>query len=304
MNSYPNSPAAPPPLSTPTDTTESPPTLRRATRADLPDIALCLAHAFLDFELYEHFLASRREHFEEYYRYLLMRIKGIWAEPNSRFYVAETYVRSEEAMASGNSEHRSSTAVRRIIGFAAWEADGATNPLAVEWRAERDTWSNAIERYLLPLEQKYTRYFLNRVADHVTLLHLRSLFSGNFKTVPFTLHLAFLVTHPSHRGIGAGGMLLEHGLREFARPHGLPVVLESSLAGWKFYEYKAFKVCKWVRISKAKGGWTKGEEYDMPVMIWEPDGMEGQWVEEDGKGGWKLRQGLEAEATTVDRTVA
>ena len=64
-------------------------TLRPATRADLPDIARLHAAAFMTFEIYHWIMPDRALYPEEFYRYLLLRDKLLFAEPHIRFLIAE-----------------------------------------------------------------------------------------------------------------------------------------------------------------------------------------------------------------------
>lgn len=294
-------------------------------------MASVLAAGFLDFELYDHFLPHRRAQYAQFYRFMLMRLRQLFSGPVYRFIVAETVtvLRHNASVADSSSGPAENNSIPKlsIVGFAVWEAMGSNNPLADLWRSEGydadggpgRSWRRlphaltaAIEGPLLGLEYMYVKMFLNKVCDHVTLRHMISLLHHNFDALSAALHLQFLCIHPGYQGGGVGGILLDWGLR-LARQWTLPTVLESSLAGYRFYERNGFKAVLMVRIG---GGDVDGEEleaangtekqngqashatrhgaksYDMPVMVWEPEGHEGQWVESDGKGGWKLRDGV------------
>jgi len=285
-------------------------TLRPATRADLPDIARLHAAAFMTFEIYHWIMPDRALYPEEFYRYLLLRDKLLFAEPHIRFLIAEApRAAVEDAIAAraGKGKARTAesdrdgvraTASRRrdgadrqecgltsadppqqemvTLAFACYEALGST-PLSTRWRSDPSFpfTSASIDRFLLPLERAYVRYFLNHVADYSAFTTLRARFAASFADVPGErlLHLQFLITGPQYEGLGAGGKLLEWG-QELARREGLCMGLESSYAARVFYERRGFRKVKELVIEEWKEG--RGREATItPIMLWEPQGMEG-----------------------------
>jgi len=287
-------------------------TIRPATRADLPDIARLHAAAFMTFEIYGWIMPDRAVYPEEFYRYLLLRDKLLFAEPHIRFLIAEAPKadvkdavaaragkgKGKDRMPQSDLEAVRDTASRRRDGadrqaqsqasanpqqqemvplaFACYEALGET-PLSIRWRSDPSFPSTTayLDRFLLPLERSYVRYFLNHVADYSAFTTLRARFAASFADVPGEklLHLQFLITGPEYEGLGAGGRLLGWG-QELATKEGLCLGLESSYAANKFYERRGFRKVKQLVIEEWKEGYNR-DTTTTPIMLWEPEGMEG-----------------------------
>jgi len=286
--------------------------VRPATRSDLPDIARLHAAAFMSFEIYGWIMPDRELYPEEFYRYLLLRDKLLFAEPHVRFLIAEAPRMDVERAVAARAAKRAgknrppqsdleavrATASRRRDGadrqaqgqasadppaqemvplaFACYEALGST-PLSARWRADPSFPSTIayIDRLLLPLQRSYVRYFLNHVADYSAFTALRARFAASFADVPGEglLHLQFLITGPEYEGLGAGGKLLEWG-QDLATRERLCLGLESSYRARLFYERRGFRMVKELVIEEWKEGW-KRETTRTPIMLWEPEGMEG-----------------------------
>lgn len=95
-------------------------------------------------------------------------------------------------------------------------------------------------------------------------------------------HLGLLCVSPKHQRRGIGGLLLKHG-QAMATDEKLPLTLEASIAGRKLYLRSGFKCVDEVKLC---------EEFADALMVWEPVGMEGTWLE-DIKGETAKLKGLE-----------
>lgn len=239
--------------------------LRWATRADIPTIARILRDNLLDFEFHDHFCPKRKENPEEFYLFALGRVRMFFVKPCIRFMVAEKL----ELSVSGHQR-------TKIVGFSTWDAQGKDNPIAKEWRRQDSGWLQAIERKLIDLELANYRYLQNTIFEydafqrawrllHESYAHIESLESN--------LHLQFLMVDPAWHGRhGIGHKLLQWGL-DVADAVGLPVVIESSLMGYPFYLKHGCKLLTHVRIDV-----VPEKAYDMPILVYEPEGKEGVFV--------------------------
>jgi ribosomal protein S18 acetylase RimI-like enzyme len=287
----------------PTPTT-LPVRLREATRADLPTIARIHRDGFEDFEIYNWTLPRRHQYPEQFYRYLLVRDRALFAESDVRFMVAEIpsdVIEKAKAERDGRAwDAVRATVARRngaapeaekmvMVGFACWESLGETG-LTARWKSERaNDWGLWLERLLIPYERGYVRYFLNRVADYASFYRLVGQFGDTFGEVPGEklLHLQFLITDPIYQGFGIGENMMDWG-RKLAACEALPVGLESSFIAKGFYERRGFKTVAELVVEE----WDEKmgrQNTRTPVMIWEPKEHEGETVVEDGKGGWKIK---------------
>ncbi|KAF2213298.1 hypothetical protein CERZMDRAFT_96957 [Cercospora zeae-maydis SCOH1-5] len=232
--------------------------LRWATRADIPSILEVLHANLLHFELHDHIAPERRQHPEEFARFLIRRIKLFFIKPETRYMVAET-----SAAAIDGTQQTS------IIGFSTWEAQGNENPLGRRWRQQRASWTDALEASLVNLDLIYYRYFLNRIVDYQALAEIAKRLHAPYENddqLRNCLHLQFLMVDPAwHRAKGVGKRLLQWGM-EAARQFDLPVVVESSLLGYEFYLKHGFTL-----FAKARIDIVPAKAYDMPIVVHWPE---------------------------------
>lgn len=282
--------------------------IRPATRADLPSIARLHADAFNDFEIYDWFLSGRHAHPEQYYRYLLLRDRMLFDSPDFRFTIAEAprnevdrAISLKKGSSSGSEGVRATAGRRRVdleagngndkgqemvpLAFMCLEAKGES-ALARRWKAE-DSWDAWFDGLAARLERNYVRYVTNRVADYAAFAGLVARFGVSFPGIPGLVHVQFLITGPEYQGLGVGRALLAEAL-ELGRREGLCVGLESSYAGRRMYERTGFKVTMEHVIEEWDGNKNRTTTRT-PVMIWEPEDRKGEWLEEDGKGGWRVK---------------
>jgi len=78
------------------------------------------------------------------------------------------------------------------------------------------------------------------------------------------LHL--LHTDPDLQGRGAGGLLLDRIIRR-ADELGLPIYLESSAAGHRFYQNRGLKDVEFLKVDFRPYG---GPIHEQPLMLREP----------------------------------
>lgn len=229
---------------------------RWATRADIPAIARILMINFLNFEFHDQFCPKRGEKQEEFYLFVLARVRMYFVKPTARTMVAEKLDIGVEGQKA------------EVIGFATWEAQGDRNPVREEWSRESTGWMNTIEQRLVEVELLYHRYVRNTIFDYALFrqawerLHHAYDDQTNLDNV---LHLQFLMVKPEwQKGHGVGHRLLQWGL-DVADEIKMPVVIESSLAGYKFYLRNGCKLLKMVRID-----FVPEKAYDMPVVVYHP----------------------------------
>lgn len=241
--------------------------IRWATRADIPDIVKVLHANLLNFELHDHFIPERRRYQDDFYSFLLRRIKLFFIKPETRYMVAET-----STAATDGTQHTT------IVGFSTWEAQGSQNPLGQQWRQQRSGWADALESSLVSLDLNYYRYFLNRIVDYQALAKITERLHAPYENddqLRNCLHLQFLMVDPAwHRGGGVGKKLLRWGL-DVADQFGLPVVVESSLMGYEFYLKYGFRL-----FAKAHIDIVPEKAYDMPIVVYHPP----QQAVEEGQG--------------------
>jgi len=293
--------------------------IRPATRADLPDIARLHADAFNTFEIYDWFMPRRHAYPEQFYRYCLMRDRLLFDSPDNRFLIAEAprheverAVRAKKgvignsdavtgteavhatadrrrAKLEGKADHMTTPKADEMVplAFSCLEAMG-DSALSRRWKADY-SWDSWFDRIASQVERGYVRYFLNRVADYAAFDMLRSQFRASFTGIPgeVLLHIQFLITGPEYQGLGVGKALLREAL-DMGRREGLCVGLESSNAGKEFYKRNGFKITHEHVIEE----WDAGKNRPTtrtPVMVWEPEDRRGQWLEEDGMSGWRIK---------------
>lgn len=87
--------------------------------------------------------------------------------------------------------------------------------------------------------------------------------------------LRSLCTDLPYQRRGIGSMLIAWG-KERATEDGVPIGLSSSMEGQGLYLKEGFRLYKTVKIE----GFPIGE---VPVLLWEPPGLEGQWGSEKDK---------------------
>ncbi|EME86947.1 uncharacterized protein MYCFIDRAFT_194859 [Pseudocercospora fijiensis CIRAD86] len=234
--------------------------LRWARREDIPYMTEILKTNFLTFEFHDHFCPTRRENQEEFYNFLLRRIKQFFMKPECRYMVAEATTPSINGKQS-----------TEIVGFASWEAQGDANIVGQEWRSQRAGVYAGFERMLGGIELEYYRYFLNRIFDYkgfaMCLDRLHSVYEGVQGLDP-CMHLQFLMVAPKwqrgQRGTGVGKRLFQWGV-DVSEKTGIPLVIESSLLAYNFYLKNGCKLLKEVRIDL-----VPEKAYDLPVVWYEP----------------------------------
>lgn len=230
--------------------------LRWAVRDDIPAISRILHRNFLVFELHDHTAPERNERPEEFYVFVLNRVRKFFVQPGVRFMVAE---RRE----LGVSEHDEKT---EILGFSAWEAQGRSNPLVAEWK--RDGWSNFLERQLINIEILHHRYVQSDIVDYAAFQKIIDLLHASYEgleRLESNLHLQFLFVDPAwQKGHSVGNRLLQWGL-DISDQLGIPIVLESSHAGYGFYLKKGFTCHEKVLVDI-----IPEKAYETPILFYEP----------------------------------
>lgn len=231
--------------------------LRWATRQDIAAITDILVENFMHFELYDHIAPTRRQHPDEYRRFVSHRVKLFYAKSEARYMVAEA------SLPTTNGVQQTA-----IVGFATWEALGSENLLAEQWRHLSSGWTAKLERSLVSLDLQYYRYCLDRIVDYDALDGIVNKLHSTYEHrdgLQNCLHLQFLMVDPGwQRGRGIGRKLLQWGI-DVAKERGLPVVIESSLVGYDFYLKHGFRLLEYVRV-----GTVSDKAYDAPIVVYDP----------------------------------
>jgi ribosomal protein S18 acetylase RimI-like enzyme len=131
-----------------------------------------------------------------------------------------------------------------------------------------------MESHLADLTNKYHSIFhLDWSEDASQSAILTHLFARTFGAdlFPETWHLANVVTHSDYQRRGVGARLVRWGLEQ-AEAERVPVGVESSVAGLRLYEKMGFRKFDELRYGER-------EEEAMPLMVWEPSGLQGHWFD-------------------------
>ena len=140
--------------------------------------------------------------------------------------------------------------------------------------------ASEIERKLLGWDLWYESKFMDRATDPVRFKEYIKLAPWNsFNSVGPRWHLSIIGVSPQHQRRGIGRMLVERG-QKLATEEGLPLTLQSSIAGRGLYAKLGFKMVGGIKIYD---GFTDG------LMVWEPDEMKGTWLEDTGNGEAKMK---------------
>ena len=132
--------------------------------------------------------------------------------------------------------------------------------------------STVLENALLRLEESY--YSLTRADKSLDYDRLHRYTSTNiedFNDISEIWRLRGLCVEPTFQGRGAAGRLLEWG-KEQASREACPIGLSSSRMAEAVYVKKGFR--RYCRM-------LVNGVIEVPVMIWEPEGMEGKWGTKD-----------------------
>ena len=129
-----------------------------------------------------------------------------------------------------------------------------------------DSFATAVESVLLQLEEYY--FTLTRADKSIDYDRLHQyIHIENFGDIPEIWRLRGLGIDPAFQGRGIAGKLLEWGQEQASR-ESCPIGLLSSPMAEAVYLKKGFR--EYCRV-------FVGDGIEVPVMIWEPRGMEGKW---------------------------
>ena len=125
-----------------------------------------------------------------------------------------------------------------------------------------------LESVLLRLEDNYATWTrADKSLDYERYHQYTSTNTENFNDIPEMWRLRGLCVEPAFQGLGAAGKLLEWG-KEQASKEACPIGLSSSRMAEAVYIKKGFRRYGRMLVNGA---------IEVPVMIWEPEGMEGKW---------------------------
>jgi GNAT superfamily N-acetyltransferase len=244
-------------------------TLRPATRADLPALALIANAANANSAIHARLARYQHEYPDDYYRWRLNILRTRFVSPALRFIVAED------------------TASKELLGFANWAVEGPNTELYKKWVGER-TWLDWLEEKLLAVENKVIWY--KSIDYNFTKKYLAGMFGPGKAPRPPCIHPHLVVVDPAVQARGVGRLLVEWG-KTLAMQEDLPLYLESNLEATGFYEKVWFE-----RLGRELVVEIEGEEtLKVPLFAWEGKEREGRWLrrEEQCGGGaeaWVWRE--------------
>ena len=114
----------------------------------------------------------------------------------------------------------------------------------------------------------------DKSADYEARDRFRATAPERFNDISDMWELQNLATDPAFQRRGVGRMLIDWG-QEQATLEGCPIGLTSSMVGELLYRKKGFRPYGAIPCEGFQ---------DIPMFIWEPEGMEGWWgMQNDGK---------------------
>ncbi|KAF2190005.1 acyl-CoA N-acyltransferase [Zopfia rhizophila CBS 207.26] len=249
--------------------------IREMRRGDITAAGSITFQTFASDELFAWLYPRMHIYPDDARRWQLIRLRSRLVGVGSRGFVAVT----EE----GDLDWHGAP---EVVGYAFYVREG-NDEAAQKWQVDsifNSQWLTAkseLERNLLSWEQWYEEKVLDRASDpkrvkeyiQTTLLDIHS------KVGPMW-HLGMLAVSPKYQRRGIGGKLLKHG-QKLAAHDNVPVLLESSVVGRRLYEKSGFKVVNQSKIAEGLDGVT---------MLWEPENMKGEFIEDLGGGKAKLKQ--------------
>ncbi|KAJ4290223.1 hypothetical protein N0V90_010438 [Kalmusia sp. IMI 367209] len=241
--------------------------IRPFIRADHPQVAEITFQAFQKDEFFDWLSPGRHKYPEDLRRSQRVRLRYRLVDVGQYGFVVVTEEGDPDW--SGKEE---------IMGFAFLlriGQDGKT----VGWQA--DSLFNKIERQLIRWEQWYDATFMDRAADPKHMKELLDLAPWTFfKPINPRWHLGLIGVSPKFQRRGVGSMLVQQG-QKFAAQEGVPMTLEASVVGRRLYLKNGFKKVHEMAIC---------DGYVDHLMVWEPAGSEGTWLE-DIEGGTARMKG-------------
>ena len=125
---------------------------------------------------------------------------------------------------------------------------------------------------MLWVETKYER-LINRALDFKKWDEMSAMLGPlGEPVVPEDWHALVLAVSPKYERRGVGRQLVDWG-KERAREDGVPIMLEATPQGVPLYEKCGFQT-----ILEVRAKWMPN--YVTTVMIWEPEGRQGEWLTE------------------------
>ncbi len=127
-----------------------------------------------------------------------------------------------------------------------------------------------IEHTLLSLQDAYLAYAeLDKSSSPTNLAKWLAISQDEFASIPDMWKLRNLCVSPDFQRRGIGALLMAWG-KEQAEREGCPIGLSSSTKGKGLYEKQGFRRYSTIKVD----GFPVD---DVPVLLWEPKGMEGRW---------------------------
>ncbi|KAJ4356686.1 uncharacterized protein N0V89_004722 [Didymosphaeria variabile] len=253
--------------------------VRPVTREDLPEI-FEITHKALEKDEFFGWLNPGRDKYPgDHRRDQRLHLRARFVSLGQHGYVVATEKGDRDW--SGKSE---------VAGFVFLIRKG-TDEASKKWRT--DTLFNRFERKLLEWEMWYDSKFLNRAEDPKRLAEYIKMEPWNsFNVLDPRWHMGLICVSPKFQRRGVGSMLVQHSQR-LAADDKLPLTLEASIVGRKLYLKSGFKL-----VGEAK----LCEEFTDGLMVWEPVGMEGTWLDAFDGDTAKMKKRRESSPSAIART--
>ncbi|KAF2756871.1 acyl-CoA N-acyltransferase [Pseudovirgaria hyperparasitica] len=240
--------------------------IRPATPADAPSMADVQFAAFRHDELNNWLCPQLDKHPYDLSRAMKIRAKTALLIPGNVVMVAVA-----EATDSG-------LVPGELIGFATWNrrSKDPSDAVQVKWTRDRLAWK--FERWALGWEKWYQETVMDYATDwdRVRRFYAHVMVLTIYDSLEAYWHLNVIAVHPAAQRRNVGTRLLDWGM-ETARDEGVPVTLEAAPTAKKLYWKAGFKTFEVLNVEGV-------ELQPAHAMLWEPEGKQGEWLQDDGEG--------------------
>jgi GNAT superfamily N-acetyltransferase len=179
-----------------------------------------------------------------------------------------------DASLEGQKNHKGGL----VVGAAIWIRK-VSSPVAQNWHRRNGSWTSSYERVLQSLQFQYhdfPLFRLDRSSSPQNFARIAKLLYRPWDPVVFEefWECCGLFVEPAFQRRGLGTMLCQWAVGQ-AEAEGVPIVLQSTIAGFRTYEKVGFKVFDELNWDDQPGV-PKG--FRAWGMVWEPRSREGEWL--------------------------